>query len=147
MLSTDAHTRACINARAGARVRARLACLPASAPPRARGRGLGAYVNHAQIVLLPGPYENKDEIDGRYGPERNMNLDPGGRVIEIVSAGAAWFSGRGSTDGFGSELDLLRPTQAASADKATIQRLQKETQEQARQIHTLQVRLTCRNHA
>ena len=83
----------------------------------ARGRGLGAYVNHDQIVLLPGPYENKDEIDGRYGPERNMNLDPGGRVIEIVSAGAAWFSGRGSTDGHGSELDLLRPAHAASADK------------------------------
>ena len=83
----------------------------------ARGRGLGAYVNHDQIVLLPGPYENRDEIDGRYGPERNLNLDPGGRVLEVVSAGAAWFSGRGSTDGFGSELDLLRPTQAASADK------------------------------
>ena len=74
-------------------------------------------MNHDQIVLLPGPYENKDEIDGRYGPERNMNLDPGGRVIEIVSAGAAWFSGRGSTDGHGSELDLLRPAHAASADK------------------------------
>ena len=83
----------------------------------ARGRGLGAYVNHDQIVLLPGPYENRDEIDGRYGPERNLNLDPGGRVLELVSAGAAWFSGRGSTDGFGSELDLLRPTQAAGADK------------------------------
>ena len=82
-----------------------------------RGRGFGEYVNHDQIVLLPGPYEDKDEIDGRYGPERNMNLDPGGRVLEIVSAGAAWFSGRGSSDGFGSELDVLRPTHAAGADK------------------------------
>ena len=82
-----------------------------------RGRGIGEYVNHDQIVLLPGPYENKDEIDGRYGPERNMNLDPGGRVLEIVSAGGAWFSGRGSSDGFGSELDLIRPTTAAGADK------------------------------
>jgi hypothetical protein len=82
-----------------------------------RGRGIGEYVNHDQIVLLPGPYENKDEIDGRYGPERNMNLDPGGRVLEIVSAGGAWFSGRGSSDGFGSELDVLRPTTAAGADK------------------------------
>ena len=35
-----------------------------------RGRGFGEYVNHDQIVLLPGPYEDKDEIDGRYGPER-----------------------------------------------------------------------------
>ena len=83
----------------------------------ARGRGLGAYVNHDQIVLLPGLYEDKNENDGRYGLERNMNLDPGGRVIEIVSDGEAWFSSRGSTDGFGSELDLLRPTHAASADK------------------------------
>ena len=82
-----------------------------------RGRGFGEYINHDQIVLLPGPYEDKDEIDGRYGPERNMNLDPGGRVLEIVSAGAAWFSGRGSSDGFGSELDVLRPTHAAGADK------------------------------
>ena len=82
-----------------------------------RGRGFGEYINHDQIVLLPGPYEDKDEIDGRYGPERNMNLDPGGRVLEIVSAGAAWFSGRGSSDGFGSELDVLHPTHAAGADK------------------------------
>ena len=29
----------------------------------AKMKGIGEYVNHDQIVLLPGPYENKDEIE------------------------------------------------------------------------------------
>ena len=61
-----------------------------------RGRGIGEYVNHDQIVVQEGGYLDVDAVDGRYGPERNLNLDPGGRVIEIVTDSWAFFSGRGA---------------------------------------------------
>ena len=67
-----------------------------------RGRGVNSYINHDQIVVMDGIYT---DFKGVFGPERNLNLDPGGRVIEIV----ADKPGYAFVDCEGGLIDATRP--------------------------------------
>ena len=67
-----------------------------------RGRGVKSYINHDQIVVMDGIYT---DFKGVFGPERNLNLDPGGRVIEIV----ADKPGYAFVDCEGGLIDATRP--------------------------------------
>ena len=67
-----------------------------------RGQGLIDYINFDQILLMDGVYRNGV---GKLGIEQNLNLSPGGRIIEII----AQHPGYAYIDCNGGNIDATRP--------------------------------------
>ena len=77
--------------------------------PRRPG-GPATTINHDQIVLMDGIYRDQD---GVFGPEQNLNLDPGGRFLEVV----ADRPGFAFVDCEGGRFDAARPFHASAAGR------------------------------